>query len=208
MELSNFKLRYFVATVALILCALLGLTSCPYPHCCPHITVNPKELAFTANESGSKTVNISTNASPWVAIPAESWIHASQGGATTILSVSVDPNPNTEYSREGQIVVTAGEAPAVMIKITQAPMDKIELNPTSLSFEPNDKVEKRVLIMTNASEWSFTPASNASWLECSKNDNELIVKPKENNNISSARSAMISITAGSAETQILMVTQK
>ena len=202
MAFSKFKFSYFFVIVAIISCTY-SCSSCDPKK----LSVDPAELTFQANESDAQMVNISTNDPPWVATPSGAWIHAIQDGATDILSVKVDPNSDTENSREGQITVTAGEAPTKIIKVTQARKDKLTISPTSLSFEWNETAEKKVAVSTNVSSWEL-PTNLPSWLNISKNGNELSIRPIESNNTEQEKTAVISITAGSANSAVLTVMHK
>ena len=209
MESSNFKLRSFVATVALALCTLLGLTSCPFGWneggCI--LRVNPKELVFSANDTEEQIVTVRTDDKAWFAVSSVSWIIASRSSKDdNHLYVNVEPYSNTSMPRVGTITVGAGTSPNETIVVTQEAQCICSIYPTSLTFAWDDKDEQRINIITNSiTDWSYS--NSPDWLSCKKEGGALFVKPIDNNTGLVARKAVILIAAGSSEIVELTVTQ-
>ena len=202
---SKIKLSFFIEIVS---CAILLFVSCKKE---PNtLSVNPQALTFSANTTESQTVVVTTDASSWEYDPSNpSWIKPTQ--SANFLTVKVGPHSDTGNSRSGTITVSAGTATPVVISITQemAIKNTLSISPTSLVFKYNEaNVEKRVNITTTSTGgWDFS--SDASWIDCAKNNNELIVKIIEiNNNTEHSRNAVITVTAGSADPVTLTVTQE
>ena len=205
MEFSKFKLRSFVTFVAIISCTLLLSWSCKKDS--NMLSVNQTELTFSANETGEKMVVITTDASDVVCTPSMGWIKATVHEGNTLLSVSVDPHLDSSTSRTGTITLSAGSASDVIIKVTQEAKATLSLSQTSLTIEADDTDGKTINIISSTEDWTFT-ATDASWLTCTKNNNSLIVKANNKNAESQERRATITVTAGSADPVVLIVTQK
>ena len=192
--------RHFTKYFAVI-CSVLILTCCD--GCNQKLSVDPMELTFAANATDPQSVVVDTDAPGWDYATTDSWITGQQ--SSVLLSVSVQPNPATS-ARVGTITVTAGKAKAVSIIVKQDAKATLSTSQTALTFEAEDNVEKKVSITTNApGGWSY--ASVPSWITCSKDNNQLVVKV-ERNTTSSQRSATINISAGSADIEKITVTQK
>lgn len=84
------------------------------------LTTNVSQLNFS-NAEDSSTIVITTNASQWFITSQPEWINCSQLQGTsgsTEIKVYVSDNPLTQ-NRNGDLVITAENAPTVVIKITQ-----------------------------------------------------------------------------------------
>jgi hypothetical protein len=202
MDFLKFKLRYFVMLVALVSSTIL-LTSCP-PDKDNYLTVNPTEFTFDANETGEQTALITTDASFVESIPSAEWIEPRIQG-TTLLSIRVAPHLDASSSRTGTITINAGTAIPVNILVRQGAKETLSLSQTSLTIDSDDTNGKTINVSTNSTKgWNFT-VSDASWLTCTKNNNDLIVRANNNNNGQQERKATITVTAGSAEPVVLTV---
>ena len=82
------------------------------------LAVSPGSLSYGADETGSKTIGVSTNAPSWDATTGDSWISLSKQGAT--LTVTVSSSNTVSSPRTATIRVTAGNAPPVTVSVTQA----------------------------------------------------------------------------------------
>lgn len=169
------------------------------------LSVSPTSLSYQANETGEKSVTISTNASSWTATESASWISLSQNNNT--LKVNVTSDNTGSSSRSASITITAGNAPAVTLTVTQAAAANTQLsvNPTSLSYNSTETGTKNVTISTNASSWKAT--KSASWITISSSSNTLHVNVTSANTSTYSRSADILIEAGNAPAITLKVTQ-
>jgi hypothetical protein len=166
-------------------------------------SVNPTSLSFEANETGDKTVAVTTNAPSWDMTADASWVTLSKQNNT--LKVTVATKNTQTTARTANILLTAGNAPDITITVTQGATNTLSVNPTSLSYQANETGEKSVTISTNASSWNAT--ESASWISLSQNNNTLKVNVTSANTGSSPRSANIKITAGNAPEITLTVTQ-
>ena len=165
------------------------------------LSTSPTSLTYQSNETGSKTVTITTDATSWDATTSASWISIEKQGQTLIVTVSTT---NTQSSnRTAEIYITAGNAPSVSLTVTQERVNTLSVTPTSLSFNYNETSAKTVTVSTNASSWNAT--TSASWLTLSMNNNILTVTPSQNSG--SARTATIQVTAGSAPNVTVNVSQ-
>jgi hypothetical protein len=81
----------------------------------PYLTVSPTSLSFTSSSSSAKSITVSTNESSWSFSASSDWIHPSKSGNT--LSVSVDKNEGA--ARSGNIIISAGNASSVTVKVSQ-----------------------------------------------------------------------------------------
>ena len=205
MLLTRIKPYFFVVMAAIISCTLLLFVSCKKD---PNtLSVSETTLTFSANETDQKTVTITTDASGWeYNVSDPSWIVATRQGAN-LLAVKVEPYSDTGAARTGTITITAGTATSVNIMIKQDAKISLSISPTSLTFASDETGEKTVTITTTSTNgWDY--ASSASWLDCSKNNNDLIIKVNEKNNGIQERSAAISVTAGAADPVTLTIIQK
>lgn len=166
-------------------------------------SVSPTSLSFEANETGDKTVAVTTNAASWDMTADASWVTLTKQDNTLKVTVATKNTQTTE--RTANIKLTAGNAPDITIKVTQGAATTLSVSPASLSYEANETGEKSVTISTNASSWDAT--TNSSWITWSKSNNTLKVNVTSANTGSSSRSASITVTAGDATPVTLTVTQ-
>lgn len=167
------------------------------------LSISPTSLSYLANETGEKSVTISTNAANWTATENVSWISLSQNNNTLKVNV-ISANTGTS-SRSANITITAGNATAVTLTVTQGATNTLSVNPTSLSYGASETGTKNITVSTNASSWSAT--KSASWITISSSSNTLHVNVTSANTSTSARSADILIEAGNADAVTLKVIQ-
>lgn len=191
----------FVATINLVL-----FTACGDNEDKPQtLSVTPTELTFTANETQTQTVEVTTNADFWFIEKSEDWVKYTKSGNK--LFISVLNHTNTIDVRTATVTVTTSEAQPVEITVTQEPKEPnaFSVNPTSLSYDANEIGDRAVVITTDAESWDAT--TDAAWITLVKQDNILNVSVSEENTESIARIANIKITAGDAPEMTLVVTQ-
>jgi hypothetical protein len=165
------------------------------------LSINPLSLSFTAS-ADEQSVTVTTNASGWEATANASWITVSKQSNTLLVSVSAN---TATSSRTANITITAGNAPAVTLTVTQnGANNTLSVSPSSLSFGASESAQKTVTVTTNASGWEAT--ANASWITLSKQSNTLLVSVSANT-ATSSRTADITITAGNASSRTVTVTQ-
>ena len=207
MKFLKLNLRSFAMYVAMASCTLFLAVMCGPPDD-DELSVDRTSLSFAANETGEQTVLITTDAPSVECLSTVDWIIPTVQG-TTLLSVRVAPYSDKNSSRTGIITLSGGTAKPVTIVVTQQPKGSITLSQTSLTLEWNDTGNKTINVSTipPTQEWSYV-TTNGSWLTCSKNGNELIVRANDSNSGSQERKATITFSAGSADTEVLTVTQK
>lgn len=166
------------------------------------LTVSQTSLSFTASETGSKTVTVTTNATAWDATTSASWLSIEKNN--NIITVKAAQNTSTS-TRNAEIRVTATGIETVRtISVSQTP-ETLSINPTSIVFDHNETSTRNVTVTTTASSWNHS--TPPSWLTLTKtNNNTLSVKPSQNT-AAAVRSADITITAGNAPSVTLKVTQ-
>jgi hypothetical protein len=169
-----------------------------------HLNVEPATISFEANETGEKTATISTNATSWNATTDATWLTLTPGDNSLHIKVN---SKNTDTSpRLADIRITAGDAPEVILKVTQAEATYLNIEPTSISFEANETDEKTATVSTNATSWNAT--TDATWLTLTPDDNNLRIKVNSTNTTTSPRQANVRVTAGDAPEVTLNVTQE
>ncbi|MDR1524449.1 MAG: hypothetical protein LBS79_04190 [Tannerella sp.] len=168
-----------------------------------NLSVTPESLSYDADETGGKTVAITTSAQSWDATTdASSWINLGKQGNTLTVTVS---SKNTGSSpRTATIRITAGSASEKTVTVTQAEQHTLSVSPSSLSFTAGESGEQTVNVNTTASSWNAT--TEASWITLNKQGNTLRVSASANTG-SSDRNATIIITAGNAPPTTVSVTQ-
>ena len=169
------------------------------------LEASPNNLSFEYNESGSKTVSITTDASSWDCTATANWISLSKQDKT--LTVKASETNNGIEERSADLVVTAGNASPVTIHVKQDAQDSLNFSLPELIFGANETSSKEVSITTNASAWDFK-TQDGSWLTISKSGNNLNIKPVSQNTSTSSRIATVSITAGTASAKTIKVTQE
>ena len=160
------------------------------------LTVTPSVLDYKANESGTKTVSVTTNSKDgWNATTDKSWITLTKKDNTIEVKVGAYTGSS---ERTGSIKVTAGNAPEKTITVNQAAEITLSVSPKSLDFGNGEGV-KDITVTTNADEW--TSSKTASWITLTKVNNKLSVEVSENTS-TSERSSNVKITAGDKEVTI------
>ena len=82
------------------------------------LSINPKSLSYDADETGTKTVTIETNANSWTSTETASWLSTTEQGNT--LRVNVSSENTSTSARSANIKISAGNAPDVTLTVTQA----------------------------------------------------------------------------------------
>lgn len=169
------------------------------------LSITPTELTFTADETQTQTVEITTNAGFWFVEKSDDWVKYTKSGNK--LFISVLDYTNTIDVRTATVTITAGEAQPVDITVTQETKEPntFSINPVSLSYDANEIGDRTVVITTDAESWDAT--TGAAWIKLVKQDNVLNVSVSEENTESVSRIAHIKITAGDAPEMTLVVTQ-
>ncbi len=169
------------------------------------LSVSPTTINYAAGETGSKSVTVTSTApGNWTSTETADWLETTRSSDGKLV-VTVNELNHSSVTRTAEITVTAGNATAVIVTVSQArTVNTLTLSPSSLEFGRTETGSKTVTVTTDASRWSAT--KSASWLSISITGSTLTVTVTEANSGSSARSADIIIEAGS-ETRTLTVTQ-
>ncbi|MDR2914080.1 MAG: hypothetical protein LBV74_04505 [Tannerella sp.] len=169
------------------------------------LSVTPTTLTFTADETQTKTVEVTTNADFWFVEKSDDWVRHSKSGNK--LFISVLNHMSTVDGRTATVTVMTGEAQPVDITVTQNAREAnaFSINPTSLSYDANEIGDRTVTITTDAESWDAT--TDATWIKLLKQDNTLKVSIFEENTKSTPLTGDIKITAGNAPGITLTVTQ-
>jgi hypothetical protein len=181
------------------------LTACSDDNENPQLSVNTTELTFTANETQTRTVEITTTANFWVVEKSDDWVRYSKSGNK--LFISVLNHTNTVEKRTATVIVTTADGQSVNITVTQEAKvpNTLSVNQTSLSYDANEIGDRTVIVTTDAESWEAT--TNAAWVTLVKQNNSLNVSVFEDNTKPISRIANIKITAGDAHEVALVVTQ-
>jgi len=167
------------------------------------LSVSINRLDFTATDASGKTVNVETNVKIWVPSSTSDWIIIEKQERS--FTVKVTNNTLSAGSRTGMIVVKAGNAEPAEVIVVQETQITLTLNPSSISFAENEITTKSVVITPTSANWSFS--CPADWLILSKAGATLNATVNELNFGNAARTATVTVTAGSAAPVSLQVTQ-
>lgn len=126
------------------------------------LSVSTNEINYAINETGNKTVTVTTNASSWEASESVDWISTAKQGST--LTVTVNSLNEGASTREANITLTAGSAPSVTVKVSQA----VSITPPSFPEFPKSSYAANgtpdFLTTPGAKTWTglATPSTSAS----------------------------------------------
>lgn len=171
------------------------------------LSASPGSLSYNANETGEKTVAITTDAPSWVASNSNSnsWIRLSQQSNT--LTVNVTAQNTQPETRSGEITITAGNAPSIKVTVTQgAAPHTLSVSTSSINFTADETSARNVTVTTNASSWSASVPSSVNWLTLGSSPGTLTVTPTRNTS-NNERTATITVSAGTAPSASIRVTQ-
>jgi hypothetical protein len=194
----NFLKYAVTAFVVLLLCN--GVCD---PETPDTLSVSPTRLSFTADDTKEEVVDVTTNVDTWLVDVPNGWVKRRKENDK--LYISVENYNETDEPRLAEIIVIAGTADPVTVKITQNARNSLSVSPESLSFDVDETVSKTISITTTAQSWDAT--ADASWISLSKQSNSLTVNVVSGNTNSSPRTATIRITAGNALEKTVTVTQ-
>lgn len=206
-------MKLFKLFLLQVLPGLVIPTSCSEEDIRNTLSTNPSTVSFSPN-GGSLNITIRTDADSWVIEnPVSEWLElsATQGNGKSA-TVTLEVETRTLETRTGTLVVRAGNADPVNIKVTQVASDflfDLSADATTLIF--NKGGQTQVLTLTiDAPTWSLT--SEADWLEFSKTSgthgNAAINITAVPNASDDARSTTVVISASNAESLEVTITQK
>lgn len=199
-------------SVAMMLCALLGITSCvPSQDVSDDIEALPLEVSKSdlsfANAGGSETVAVNTNAK-WSFIsnvPENTWLRLSQNGNN--LEVSVTPNLSGD-TRSASVIILSGRDQS-KITVTQSSADFVlDFSKEEVVFSSNGGIQT-IDVTTNSSSWAFDPIpEEANWLSVkSGNGAEVVYLEAAKNASYDARTVNLIVTGTTGEKRLLSVKQ-
>jgi hypothetical protein len=168
-------------------------------------TLSLSRQALSVPAAGeTTTITVTTNQSSWSPVSSDtSWLTVSKSGS--ILTVTAAVN-NTPSARTGTVTVTAGTATAKTLTVTQAAgVSTLSLSQYTLSFGSEPETSPVITVTTNQTYWTAT--SNVSYLTVTQSANTFTVRATSVNTTGVARTGYITVTAGSAPTVYLTVTQ-
>ncbi len=168
------------------------------------LSVTPVELVFGKQDTRTLTVEVTTDATVWTAVPDAGWITVAENTAGSF-SVTVSEN-TTGADRESLIVVATGgsylQAPVKVFQVAKDPT-RLEIEPAELTFDFDDAEPQRVDVDTDATVW--TVDEGAEWITVTVLEGGFDVAVSENPD-SEARTAAVTVSAGLLSAE-LTVTQ-
>ncbi len=169
------------------------------------LSVDKTSITFATGETGAKIVTVTTSAVSWNASSPVEWLTLEKQENT--LKVAPKTLNNGSSPRTTDIIVTATNAKPITITVTQAVTvpNTLSVSPGTLSFAVDQTDTKTATVTTNAASWEA--ASPVEWLILEKQGNTLRITPTGLNRGSSSRTASVSVTAGTAKSVTLTVTQ-
>ena len=169
------------------------------------LTLDPASLSYAANETGEKTVSVTTDAASWNAEnkSGATWFTVTKQTNQFVVKVSAQNSQTT--ARTADITVTAGNADTVLYTVTQGAKNTLSVDKSSLTFPPGES-SQTATITTNAASWDVSITSGSAWLTTSKSNNTLTITAASNTTTSS-RTGGIRVTAGTADPVNISITQ-
>lgn len=173
-------------------------------------SVNNLTIATALNSS--KSVTVYSNVS-WTASSDQTWLKASPTSATnttstqTTVTFTAQANPTTN-TRTANVTISGAGATSQIITITQdgqVPAMVVSSNSLSIGAYANS-----TQILTIASNINWTATCNQDWLSLSSNtgsNNSTITLTAQNNPTILKRTATITVSGNSVQTQTIIITQ-
>ncbi|MGA3286243.1 MAG: cellulase family glycosylhydrolase [Bacteroidota bacterium] len=176
------------------------------------LTVSPDTINFQ-KEGGSDTIIINTGAGSWnISKPASDWlVLSSTGGTEKTDTVTLSVNSKTIVPRSIILTITAGNAKAVQVVVSQPSSDYLYSLSTDTTYINLTKASSAstISISTDAPQWNIS--STVDWLQYSqstgaKGNTSITVTSSENTG-SNLRSAIITVSAQYTPPVQISVTQ-
>lgn len=169
------------------------------------LSVSSTQVTNVAAAGGNSKITVSTNQSSWSATSDNTWckVTAKTGEDFTIV---VDANSTTS-ARSATVTVTAGSATPVKISVSQLASSSptLSVNPTQVTNVAAAGGNTKITVTTNQSSWSAT--SDNPWCKVTAKTGGDFTIAVDANNATSARSAIVTVSAGSATPVKISVTQ-
>lgn len=171
------------------------------------LSVTPDgDIEFLATGNEDVVLGVETDAKTWEVQASEDWIVTTKTDNT----LKVNVKDNASGARVGRITVTAGNAEAVKITVSQA---KAEEAKPYLTVTPSEPVnfasaggESVVLtVETNVADWNFSVTGD--WIEAVKGEGTLTVSAQDNTT-TNQRAGRVTISADGVSSVRVSVTQE
>ena len=194
-----------------LMLASLSLPACDKEETLNSLTVSPAEAKFGKNP-GSTDLAVQTNAGSWtITNPAPEWLELSKSSGTADATVTVSVSTRTKEARNATLMVAAGNAKPVEVKVSQQASEflfNLSADAANIGFDVAGGA-KHLQITTDADGWEVT--ADADWLDFSLESGstgstalDIIASP----NTGATRNATVSISATDAQTIQVSVTQQ
>lgn len=200
------------SSLTLAFIALILTFSCKKETKENQLTVSSTTIALSA-DGGFETLSLTTNAASWsISCPAD-WVTLSNtSGTQTTALIMVGANSLTTTPREAVLTITAGNAEAVEVKVSQSASEFVHIissNLTELSFNKGGNTLS-LKVSTDAPSWNVS--DDVDWLSYSaetgsSGDTFINITAIENPN-DIARSATITLHADFAPEATITVSQR
>lgn len=202
-------IRFFAAVTA----ASAALLSCaPEEDLRDRLEVEPalEELQFAGKGNEDVVLTVNTNVPVWEAT-AKKWVRLTQDGNRLI--VNVDDDWELTEKRSSDLIITAGTAEPVKIKVWQDDgwVDFLSAPTDPVYFLATGSEPKVIDVTVRAVSWSFEADygnAGTEWFTVDQNTevNTLTITPVDNTT-SNDYSGSITLTAGTAEPVVIPVMQ-
>ena len=177
------------------------------------LIVSPLKIDFSKN-GGSANMTIKTDADSWnISNKVSDWfvLSGTSGKGKTVV-VNLNVSTRTIKPRIDTLVITAGNANPVKVIVSQASSEylyTLEAKDTLLSF---DRAGNTIVLNVTSDAPQWTISSDADWVELSqttgdKSTTSISISALGNTG-NNARSATLTLSAGSAPTVIISVKQR
>ena len=176
------------------------------------LSVEPKALTFEHDETGTKVVQVTTNADldDVGAVSSAAWLKVEVNEENFTFTVTVDQVNTVTSPRVATITVTAGTADPIAFPVTQSavPKNTLSIEPASLTFAVDETGTKSVEITTDAGAGNWDATTTAQWLTIDKDNLTLKITVEDLNYGATNRVASVRVTAGNADAVTLQVMQE
>jgi hypothetical protein len=176
------------------------------------LTTSVNNLTIAAALNSTKTISVYSNVN-WTATSDQTWLKVSPASATnststlTTVAFTAQENPTTN-TRTANVTISGAGAISQIVTITQngqVPAMVVSSNSLSIGAYANS-----TQTLTIASNINWTASCNQDWLSLSNytgSNNSTITLTAQNNPTVANRTATITISGNSVQTQTIIVTQ-
>lgn len=172
----------------------------------PTLSVLPTQFTNVPTSGGRAEISITSNQSSFEATSDKDWCKLTLEGTTANFSIVVLAN-TTGSARNATVTVTAGKATPVKISVSQLgeTSPQLSVSPTQITNIAATGGNAKITVTTNQSSWDAT--SDNTWCKVTgKTDKDFTIVVDANSS-SAARSAVVTVSAGSATPVKITVSQ-